>query len=100
MIKLYALYDSLIMQMKTAYLAHVDERAQNNLPPLALNAEQTQSVVENLINGNDEAFYLDLLTHRVPPGVDEAGCEPAARCTHRPRLRDSRCYATFRPRRR
>ncbi len=72
MIKLYALYDSLIMQMKTAYLAHVDERAQNNLPPLALNAEQTQSVVENLINGNDEAFYLDLLTHRVPPGVDEA----------------------------
>ncbi len=72
MIKLYALYDSLIMQMKTAYLAHVDERAQNNLPPLALNAEQTQSVVENLINGNDEAFYLDLITHRVPPGVDEA----------------------------
>jgi len=72
MIKLYALYDSLIMQMKTAYLAHVDERAQNNLPPLALNAEQTQSVVKNLINGNDEAFYLDLLTHRVPPGVDEA----------------------------
>ncbi|SFV77360.1 Aconitate hydratase 2 [hydrothermal vent metagenome] len=60
------------MQMKTAYLAHVDERAQNNLPPLALNAEQTQSVVKNLINGNDEAFYLDLLTHRVPPGVDEA----------------------------
>ena len=72
MIKLYALYDSLIMQMKTAYLAHVDERAQNNLPPLVLNAEQTQSVVENLINGNDETFYLDLITHRVPPGVDEA----------------------------
>jgi len=72
MIKLYTLYDSLIMQMKTAYLAHIDERAQNNLPPLALNAEQTQSVVKNLINGNDESFYLDLLTHRVPPGVDEA----------------------------
>jgi len=72
MIKLYALYDSLIKQMKTAYLAHIDERAQNNLPPLALNAEQTKSVVENLINGNDEDFYLDLLTHRVPPGVDEA----------------------------
>ncbi len=72
MVKLYALYDSLITQMKTAYLAHTDERAQDNLPPLALNAEQTKSVVENLINGNDETFYLDLLTHRVPPGVDEA----------------------------
>jgi len=72
MVKLYALYDPLITQMKTAYLAHIDERAQNNLPPLALNAEQTKSVVENLIKGNDEDFYLDLLTHRVPPGVDEA----------------------------
>ena len=72
MVKLYALYDSLIKQMKTAYLAHIDERAQENLPPLVLNAEQTKSIVENLIKGNDEDFYLDLLTHRVPPGVDEA----------------------------
>lgn len=72
MVKLYALYDSLITQMKTAYLAHIDERAQDNLPPLALNAEQTKSVVENLVKGNDDDFYLDLLTHRVPPGVDEA----------------------------
>ena len=72
MIKLYALYDSLITQMKTAYLAHIDERTQDNLPPLALNAEQAKSVVENLINDNDSKFYLDLLTHRVPPGVDEA----------------------------
>ncbi|MBT3965754.1 MAG: aconitate hydratase B, partial [Candidatus Thioglobus sp.] len=58
--------------MKTAYLAHIEERAKDNLPPLVLNAEQTQSVVEKLINGDDEKFYLDLLTHRVPPGVDEA----------------------------
>lgn len=72
MVKLYALYDSIIKQMKTAYLAHIDERAQDNLPPLVLNAQQTKSVVENLINNNDEAFYLDLLTHRIPPGVDEA----------------------------
>ncbi len=72
MIKLYALYHSFITQMKTAYLKHIDERAKDNLPPLVLNAEQTQSVIENLINGNDETFYLDLLTHRVPPGVDEA----------------------------
>ena len=72
MVKLYALYYSLIKQMKTAYLAHIDERAQDNLPPLALTAEQTKSVVENLIKDNDVEFYLELLTHRVPPGVDEA----------------------------
>ncbi|WXU00451.1 MAG: Aconitate hydratase B [Catillopecten margaritatus gill symbiont] len=58
--------------MKTAYLAHIEERAKDNLPPLALNAEQTKSVVEHLIDGDDDSFYLDLLTHRVPPGVDEA----------------------------
>ena len=58
--------------MKQTYLQHVDERAQDNLPPLALNAEQTQSVVEHLIAGDEDDFYLDLLTHRVPPGVDEA----------------------------
>jgi len=72
MVKLYALYDSLIKQMKTAYLAHIDERAKDNLPPLVLNAQQTKSVVEGLIKGDDNDFYLDLLTHRVPPGVDEA----------------------------
>ncbi len=72
MLKLYALYDSLIKQMKTTYLTHINERAKNNLPPLVLNAEQTKSVVEHLINGDDDDFYLDLLTHRVPPGVDEA----------------------------
>ena len=58
--------------MKQSYLQHVDERAQDNLPPLALNAEQTQSVVEHLVAGDEDDFYLDLLTHRVPPGVDEA----------------------------
>ena len=58
--------------MKKAYLQHVKQRAQENLPPLPLNAEQTKSVVDNLIAGNDEQFYLDLLTNQVPPGVDEA----------------------------
>lgn len=59
-------------QMKTAYLTHIDERAKEQLPPLVLNAEQTQNVVENLIAGNEPDFYLNLLTHRIPPGVDEA----------------------------
>ncbi|MBW5291393.1 MAG: Aconitate hydratase 2 [Candidatus Ruthia sp. Asou_11_S2] len=58
--------------MKSTYLQHVNERQQDNLPPLALNAQQTKSVVEHLIKDDDASFYLDLLTHRIPPGVDEA----------------------------
>ena len=58
--------------MKEAYLKHCEERKVENLPPLALNAKQTKSVVDQLIVGSDDDFFLDLLTHRVPPGVDEA----------------------------
>ncbi len=58
--------------MKTDYLTHIDERTKEGLPPLPLNAEQTQSVVESLINDKEVDFYLDLLTHQIPPGVDEA----------------------------
>ena len=58
--------------MKEAYLKHCNERNTENLPPLVLNAKQTKSVVDELIIGSDDKFYLELLTHRVPPGVDEA----------------------------
>ncbi len=58
--------------MKEAYLKHCDERKSENLPPLALDAKQTKSVIESLLEGNDDEFNLNLLTHRVPPGVDEA----------------------------
>ena len=58
--------------MKKEYLKHCKERKENNLPPLALDAQQTKLVVDNLISGSDDEFYLDLLTHRIPPGVDEA----------------------------
>ena len=58
--------------MKEAYLKYLEERQLENLPPLALDAKQTKSVVDNLLLGKDHDFYLDLLTHRVPPGVDEA----------------------------
>jgi len=64
--------------MKSDYLKHVEERAEENLPPLALNADQTKIVVEKLIAGEDEDFYLNLLTHRIPPGVDEAAYVKAA----------------------
>ncbi|MFP6776536.1 MAG: bifunctional aconitate hydratase 2/2-methylisocitrate dehydratase [PS1 clade bacterium] len=58
--------------MKSAYLKHIDERNKEDLPPLALNAQQVQKVVEKLISDVDTDFYVDLLVNRVPPGVDEA----------------------------
>lgn len=58
--------------MQENYLKHIKERQKSNLPPLALNAKQTKFVVDNLIKNSNNNFYLDLLTHRVPPGVDEA----------------------------
>ena len=58
--------------MKENYLKHLNERTKQNLPPLPLNANQVQAVVKQLFIGNDKQFYLDLLTHHIPPGVDEA----------------------------
>src|SRR6056297_1767305 len=58
-----------------AYRQHVEERAAEGVPPKPLNAEQVAALVELLKNppaGEEEAI-LDLLTNRVPPGVDEAG---------------------------
>ena len=58
--------------MKIDYLKQLKQRQKNNLPPLALNAKQVKSVIDNLIADNDANFYLDLLTNQTPPGVDEA----------------------------
>ncbi|MGL6245217.1 bifunctional aconitate hydratase 2/2-methylisocitrate dehydratase [Pseudomonas sp.] len=60
--------------MLEAYNHHVKKRADEGLPPLALNAEQTAGLVELLKNppAGEEAFLVELITHRVPPGVDEA----------------------------
>lgn len=59
--------------MLTEYQSHVEERAQQGLPPLPLDAEQVSTLVEQLKQGdeNSEAL-LELLIHRVPPGVDQA----------------------------
>lgn len=59
--------------MLTEYQSHVEQRAQEGLPPLPLNAEQVSTLVEQLKQGdeNSEAL-LDLLVHRVPPGVDQS----------------------------
>ncbi len=60
--------------MLESYRQHVSERAEQGLPPLPLDAEQTAALVELLKNppaGEEEAI-LELLIHRVPPGVDQA----------------------------
>ena len=60
--------------MLKAYQDHVEQRAQEGLPPLPLDAEQVTALVSELkqANNTDSEKYLDLLIHRVPPGVDQA----------------------------
>ncbi|MGQ7958593.1 bifunctional aconitate hydratase 2/2-methylisocitrate dehydratase [Pseudomonas sp. SP16.1] len=60
--------------MLETYRHHVAERAEQGLPPLALNAEQTAALVELLKSppAGEAAFLLDLISQRVPAGVDEA----------------------------
>ena len=60
------------------YRAHVAERAALGIPPLPLSAEQVAELVEQLKKipagdaSGDGAERVDLLTYRVPAGVDDA----------------------------
>ncbi|EEE0642508.1 bifunctional aconitate hydratase 2/2-methylisocitrate dehydratase [Salmonella enterica] len=60
--------------MLEEYRKHVAERAAEGIVPKPLDATQMAALVELLKNppAGGEEFLLDLLTHRVPPGVDEA----------------------------
>ncbi|WP_273857544.1 bifunctional aconitate hydratase 2/2-methylisocitrate dehydratase [Photobacterium sp. GSS17] len=60
--------------MLEAYRKHVEERAAEGVVPKPLDAEQVAALVELLKNppAGEEAFLLDLLENRIPPGVDEA----------------------------
>lgn len=60
--------------MLEAYRKHVEERAEQNIPPLPLDAQQVADLVELLKNppAGEEGFLLDLLTNRTPAGVDDA----------------------------
>ena len=60
--------------MLEAYRQHVAERASQNIPPKPLSAEQVAALVELLKNppAGEEAELLELISSRVPPGVDEA----------------------------
>ncbi|GLQ71608.1 bifunctional aconitate hydratase 2/2-methylisocitrate dehydratase [Vibrio penaeicida] len=60
--------------MLEAYRKHVEERAAEGVVPRPLDAEQVAGLVELLKNppAGEEAFLIDLLENRIPPGVDEA----------------------------
>ena len=60
--------------MLEAYRHHVAERAALGIPPLPLSAQQTAEVIELLKNppAGEEGFLVELITHRVPAGVDDA----------------------------
>jgi aconitate hydratase 2 / 2-methylisocitrate dehydratase len=63
-----------------AYRKHVAERAASGIPAKPLSAEQTAALVELLKNppAGEGEFLLDLISNRVPPGVDEAAYVKAA----------------------
>ncbi|MCL4106556.1 UNVERIFIED_CONTAM: hypothetical protein GTU68_009690, partial [Idotea baltica] len=57
-----------------AYRVHVAERASQNIPPKPLSADQVAALVDLLKSppAGEEDFLLELISTRVPPGVDEA----------------------------
>ncbi len=66
--------------MLEAYRAHEASRTALGIPPLPLSKQQTQQLIELLQNppAGEEAFLVELLTHRVPAGVDDAAEVKAA----------------------
>jgi aconitate hydratase 2/2-methylisocitrate dehydratase len=56
------------------YRQHAAERAALGIPALPLSAPQVAELIELIKNppAGEEAFLLELLSHRVPPGVDDA----------------------------
>jgi aconitate hydratase 2 / 2-methylisocitrate dehydratase len=60
--------------MLQAYVEHVAERAALGIPPLPLSAKQTADLIELLKNPSaaEADFLLNLISYRVPAGVDDA----------------------------
>ena len=60
--------------MLEAYRQHVAERASLGIPPLPLTKQQAEELVALLKTPpkGEETFLTDLITHRVPAGVDDA----------------------------
>ena len=65
--------------MLNNYKKHVEERAEQNIPPLPLDADQTSKLVELLKSDHKESeLLLYLLKERVPAGVDQSAYVKAA----------------------
>jgi aconitate hydratase 2/2-methylisocitrate dehydratase len=60
--------------MLETYRQHVAERTASGIPALPLSAKQTEELIGLLKNPpkGEEQFLVDLITHRVPGGVDDA----------------------------
>lgn len=60
--------------MLEAYRKHVEERAAQGIPPKPLDEKQTADLVELLKNppAGEEDYLVELLTYRIPAGVDQA----------------------------
>ena len=60
--------------MLQAYRSHVADRAALGIPPLPLSASQTAELIELLKAppAGEEAALVELITYRVPAGVDDA----------------------------
>ena len=60
--------------MLEAYRKHVEERAAQGIPPRPLDEKQVSGLVALLKDppAGEENFLLELLTYRVPAGVDQA----------------------------
>lgn len=66
--------------MLEAYREHVAERAAMNIPPKPLSPKQVADLLELLKAppAGEEEYLIDLISNRVPPGVDEAAYVKAA----------------------
>ena len=66
--------------MLLAYREHVAERAALGIPPLPLSKKQTEELIELLLNPpkGEEQALVELITYRVPAGVDDAAEAKAA----------------------
>lgn len=60
--------------MLEAYRKHVEERAEQGIVPKPLNAQQTADLIKLMENppAGEEDFLIDLISNRIPAGVDEA----------------------------
>jgi aconitate hydratase 2/2-methylisocitrate dehydratase len=61
-------------ELLASYRAAAAEREAQGVPPLPLNALQVEALTHLLQDppAGEEAFLLELLSERIPPGVDEA----------------------------